>query len=249
MVGGGSSLSKLIESCSDAVCRIVSHDFRREGTGFFVRARGIIVTCNHVIAREKLAPGGLVELSYSQDIQISSRAGTFRGRVAHLLDDVDPYFHDYGILVVDVDRHPHLDLGDYGAVRPGDDVLVLGYPLGVEELTATRGMVAAKHRSPSHMNQLIHLDMLRVDAAINVGNSGGPLLDYNGRVLGVVTLRRGSIKPRIDSLREALQQVPEQPFYRDILDLFEVSDAFLNPGLGEAVSIRYVQEKLSELGL
>ena len=242
-------MRELIESSRHAVCRIVCRDFDRVGTGFFVRDGGVVVTCNHVVAREELAPDGLVALSYSQNIQVSSAAGTFGGRIAHSLDDLRPYFDDYAILAVDADKHPHLDLGDYAAVHVGDDVLVLGYPLGVEELTATRGMVAAKHQSPSHMNQLIYLDMLTVDAAINVGNSGGPLLDHDGKVVGVVTLRQGSIKPWIDRLRGALRQMPDQPFYREILDLFETSNAFLNPGLGEAVSIGYVEDKLSELGL
>jgi len=249
MVGGGTSVRGLVESCRHAVCRIVCHDHGSVGSGFFVRPGGIVVTCNHVVSTEDLTPEGLVEISYSQDIEISSAAGTFRGRIAHSVDDVEPYFYDFAILAVDVGSHAHLEIGDYAAIHPGDDVLVLGYPLGVEELTATRGMVAARHRSPSHMNQLMYLDMLRVDAAINVGNSGGPLLDYNGRVVGVVTLRLGSIKRRIDSLRQALQQAPDQPFYRDMLDLFEMGNAFMNPGLGEAVSIRYVQEKLPQLGL
>lgn len=244
----------LIASLRDAVCQVICRDSHSVGSGFFVGS-DLVISCNHVVAQEKLNADGLVELKYSDEITVTSSQGTFRASVAHKLQDLDPYFHDYTILRVNTTDHPYLLLGGYDAVYVGDDVLVLGYPLGVSELTATKGMVATKHRSPSHMNQIIHLDMIRIDGTINPGNSGGPLSEPNGTVVGIVSLRLGSIQPEIDRLRTILAEAEKIRFDEDpnlglftkLLDLFERSNTYLNPGLGEAVSIQYVRDKLREI--
>lgn len=247
--GGGTSTRELIETCRNAICRVVCRDLASVGTGFFIRPNGTLITCNHVVAKEELTAEGFVELRYSQAIEVSTIYGTFQGQVIHALDDMDPYFNDYSVVSIKAESTPHTEIGDYNSVHPGDDVLILGYPLDMEELTATKGMVAAKHRSPSHTNQLIHLNMLRIDGAVNAGNSGGPLLNDEGRAIGIVTLRRGSIKPLIDQFRRSLEQAAEQPFINEILHIFEMSDMLLNTGLGEAISIQYVRDKLTALGL
>jgi putative serine protease PepD len=77
-----------------------------------------------------------------------------------------------------------LGLGDSSGLRVGDEVLALGSPFGLEG-TLTSGIVSALHRQMTAPNDFTIADSIQTDAAINHGNSGGPLLDTTGRVVGV----------------------------------------------------------------
>jgi S1-C subfamily serine protease len=77
-----------------------------------------------------------------------------------------------------------LRLGDSSAVDVGDPVVAMGSPYGLEG-TVTSGIVSALHRQMTAPNNFKILDSIQTDAAINHGNSGGPLLDQEGRVIGV----------------------------------------------------------------
>jgi S1-C subfamily serine protease len=77
-----------------------------------------------------------------------------------------------------------LPLGSSEDVRVGDPVLALGNPFGLED-TITAGIVSAKQRRITAPNQLTIENVIQTDAAVNRGNAGGPLLDMDGRVIGV----------------------------------------------------------------
>jgi putative serine protease PepD len=92
------------------------------------------------------------------------------------------------LAVIDVDApssvlHP-LSLADSSHVAVGDGVVAIGSPFGLEE-TVTSGIVSALHRSMTAPNNFSINDSIQTDAAINHGNSGGPLLDLQGHVIGV----------------------------------------------------------------
>ncbi len=83
-------------------------------------------------------------------------------------------------------EHPFLPLGTVQEVRQGQEVLAIGTPLGVFQNTVTRGIV-------SSLRQVDKVVVLQTDTALNPGNSGGPLIDHAGRVIGINTLSfRGS---------------------------------------------------------
>jgi len=77
-----------------------------------------------------------------------------------------------------------LPLGSVNDVRPGQEVIAIGWALGVFQNSVTRGIISAVRRADRTV-------MLQTDAAINPGNSGGPLLDRNGQVVGINTLKVG----------------------------------------------------------
>ena len=77
-----------------------------------------------------------------------------------------------------------LELGDSSAVQVGDEVVAIGSPLGLNE-TVTSGIVSALHRTITSPNNFSINDAIQTDAAINHGNSGGPLLDLQGQVIGI----------------------------------------------------------------
>jgi serine protease Do len=89
---------------------------------------------------------------------------------------------DLALLKIDVDgKLPYATLADSDAIRVGDDVIAAGNPFGLGG-TVTRGIVSAVERD---INAGSYVDFIQTDAAINRGNSGGPLFDMDGKVIGV----------------------------------------------------------------
>ncbi len=91
---------------------------------------------------------------------------------------------DLAIVRVNTPRaaQPTLQLGSANAARPGQEVIAIGSPLGMLQNTVTRGIVSGIRNAGGVV-------LIQTDAAINRGNSGGPLLDRYGRVLGITTLK------------------------------------------------------------
>jgi putative serine protease PepD len=93
---------------------------------------------------------------------------------------------DLAVIKVDAPSpvlHP-LQVGDSSALQVGDGVVAIGSPFGLEE-TVTSGIVSALHRAIAARNNFTINDSIQTDAAINHGNSGGPLLNAQGQVIGV----------------------------------------------------------------
>jgi serine protease Do len=142
------------------------------GSAFFVSADGYLLSNHHVVAG-------------SDRLIVTLNDGT--NHEAEVIG-TDPRI-DLALLKIDAaDRDfPFLPLGDSGALRVGEWVMAIGNPLGLEQ-TVTVGVVSAKGRRPA----LTGTDggvavFIQTDAAINLGNSGGPLLDAEGRVVGINT--------------------------------------------------------------
>jgi S1-C subfamily serine protease len=95
---------------------------------------------------------------------------------------------DLAVMKVDVDARAltPLQLGNSDRVRVGDSVVAIGNPLGYER-SVTAGIVSALHRPLTAPNDFTIDDVIQTDAAINSGNSGGPLIAANGKVIGVNT--------------------------------------------------------------
>jgi serine protease Do len=93
---------------------------------------------------------------------------------------------DLAVLDIDVESLVPLDLGDSDAVQVGDYVVAIGNPFGLAN-TVTAGIVSAVGREVTS-EQPGYADCIQVDAAINQGNSGGPLVDLGGRVIGINTM-------------------------------------------------------------
>ncbi len=136
------------------------------GSGVIVSDQGFILTNNHVVE-------GARELAVV--FADNSR------REAELIG-TDP-LNDIAVIKVEGELPAVAAIGDAAALQPGETVLAIGSPLGNFRNTVTAGVVSALNRSVGPMEGLI-----QTDAAINSGNSGGPLINLNGEVVGINTL-------------------------------------------------------------
>src|SRR5882672_4282764 len=136
------------------------------GSGFVIRADGYIVTNRHVIADARLIH---VRLTDGRELP-----ATIVG--ADALTDI-------ALLKVGADHLPVLKLGSSSAVSVGDPVIAIGNPFGLGQ-SVSAGIVSARART---LEDDPYIDFLQTDAAINRGNSGGPLLSLDGTVVGVTS--------------------------------------------------------------
>ncbi|RZL32506.1 MAG: trypsin-like serine protease, partial [Rubrivivax sp.] len=138
--------------------------FRGQGSGFIISSDGIVLTNAHVVRDAK---------------QVTVKLSDRREFAAQVLGS-DPAT-DIAVLKLDAKGLPTVQLGDPKQVQVGDYVLAIGAPYGFEQ-TATQGIVSAKGRSLPGDSVV---PFIQTDAAVNPGNSGGPLFDAAGRVVGV----------------------------------------------------------------
>lgn len=142
------------------------------GSGFVVDSSGIILTNNHVVAG---ADEVVVKLADDRELRAKVLGSDPATDVAVVRLDRAP------------DNLPAVTLGDSDRVRVGDYVLAIGNPLGLGQ-TVTMGIVSAKNRVIGEKLGDIdprYEDFIQTDAAINQGNSGGPLFNFKGEVVGI----------------------------------------------------------------
>jgi len=148
------------------------------GSGFVVSEDGYILTNAHVVESDGLRADAVTVTFKDPDGQSSAIDATIAG--------VDQG-SDVALLKVDPKKAGTLDpleLGDSDAVKVGEPVVAIGNPLGYD-FTLTEGIVSAVDRSLEAPNGMIISNGIQTDAAINEGNSGGPLIDSSGRVIGI----------------------------------------------------------------
>ena len=149
---------------------------KAEGSGFVVDTKGDIVTNNHVIEQA-------AKLTVVFSNGKKADATLVRG----------DQFNDLAVVRVKAPVPAVLHFGKSEALQPGDPVLAIGSALGEFRNTVTAGVVSALGRTINEQNGVTIHDMIQTDAAINQGNSGGPLLNSRGEVVGVNTaVTRGS---------------------------------------------------------
>ena len=142
------------------------------GSGFIISDDGYIVTNNHVIANPQTGstPVGSITVTLNDRKEYPAR---LVGR------DVSS---DLAVLKIDVKGLPFVKFGDSTRTRVGDWVIAIGQPYGLGG-TVTAGIVSALHRNIGQGGAYDRY--IQTDASINQGNSGGPMFDLNGNVIGI----------------------------------------------------------------
>ncbi len=136
------------------------------GSGFIIDKNGIVVTNNHVIAN-------------AEDILVKVNSKEYKAKVI----GSDPYM-DLAVLKIDTTEvFTPVGFGDSDKARVGDWVVAIGNPFGFSG-TVTSGIISARNRD---INLTRYDDFIQTDASINQGNSGGPLFNLKGEVIGINT--------------------------------------------------------------
>ncbi len=143
------------------------------GSGFLVDASGHILTNNHVV-------------SNADDINVTlNDRRTFKAKVV----GTDPE-SDVAVIQIEGSHLPYLQLGDSDKIRVGDWAIAIGNPLGMLRGSVTVGIISAQGRANLNIfgsSDLQFQDFIQTDASINFGNSGGPLCNIRGEVIGINT--------------------------------------------------------------
>lgn len=200
-------------------------EFRSEsgGSGFLVSADGYVVTNNHVIRGAEE-----VRVRMGDDVYDAKLKGSDAAT-------------DLALLKIDIDKDlPYLLLGDSDELRPGDWVMAIGSPLELAN-TVTVGVVSAKGRRIGISQETSSFEsFIQTDAAINFGNSGGPLVSITGHVIGINTaINWGSenigFAVPVNVLRQVLPQLRDEGKVRRGYLGVSVSD--LTPRAAEAFGL------------
>jgi len=169
---GSRSVQGIVKETSPAVVQVAveTDQSSQSGTGFVIDDQGIALTNEHVVedARE------VNVLFEDRSTSVAKVVGT------------DP---DTDLAVLDIEDVPEstrpLILGQSRSLVVGDPVIAIGNPFGILQGTVTTGIVSALGRRIDSPNEVPISNAIQTDAAINKGNSGGPLLDGSGRVVGI----------------------------------------------------------------
>jgi len=192
------------------------------GSGFLVSSDGYILTNNHVVQNAdevKVVLNGKDE--YDAEIMV--------------LDEAT----DVAVLKIEGDGpFPYLQLGDSDAIWAGDWVMAIGNPFGYLDHTVTVGVISAKNRE--QITGQLYEDFLQTDAAINFGNSGGPLVDIYGHAVGINT----AISAQGTGVGFAVPINMAKQVYEDFIDFGEVRRGWIGITIEEIDDI-----KAEELGL
>lgn len=137
------------------------------GSGFLISSDGYVMTNNHVVA-------GADEIQ----VNLNDRR-VYEAKVVGLDEP-----SDLALLKIDATDLPFVDFGDSDSLRVGDWVLAIGSPFGLE-FSAAAGIVSAKGRSMPGRSTYNYMSFIQTDVAINQGNSGGPLFNLDGDVIGI----------------------------------------------------------------
>lgn len=174
-------VTQAVEKLSESIVSVSSMRLERrfygvvplegQGSGIILERKGLIVTNNHVI-------------DGANQVHVSLKDGrTFTGEVVGSDEATD-----VAVIRVDASDLPAAELGDSEMLRVGQFVLAIGNALALPGgPTVSMGVLSAKGR-PLPGSDFIFEGLLQTDAAVNPGNSGGPLADLEGRIIGITTL-------------------------------------------------------------
>ncbi len=159
--------SKIVENSINSVVTVKTD--AGQGTGFIITKDGFIVTNAHV-----LSGGKTVKVITSEQKEVKT---SFIG-----------YDSDFDLALLKITgEYSPLKLADSDNVQIGERVIAIGNPLGLQ-FSVTQGIVSGIHRKgPNNLEVYI-----QTDAALNPGNSGGPLINSNGKVIGINNFKSGS---------------------------------------------------------
>ena len=172
------------------------------GSGFIISEDGYIVTNHHVVENAT----SLTVTLYNDKEYPAKLIGSDSS-------------NDIAVIKIEAEGLHALKFGSSDDLIVGDQVVVIGNPLGELSYSLTSGYVSAKDRVISSSGSLINI--LQIDAAVNSGNSGGPVFNMNGQVVGIVTAKYSGTSASGATIEGIGFAVPVDDVIRKISDLVE----------------------------
>jgi S1-C subfamily serine protease len=170
-----------------------------QGTGFIIREDGYIVTNAHVLSGGR----SVYVLDYGQNEHLTELVG---------------YDIDWDIALLKIQgNYPKLELEDSDEIHVGEKVIAIGNPLGLQ-FSVSEGIVSAVDRIG--MNEIA--GYIQTDAALNPGNSGGPLINTKGKVIGINNFKVGSGESlgfalESNYIKKAINEISQQKLEADLI--------------------------------
>jgi len=190
------------------------------GSGFIIDKKGMVVTNNHVIEG-------------AEDIIVSVNGTEYQAKVI----GTDPYMDLAVLQIVSDEKFEPVEFGDSDKARIGDWVIAIGNPFGFGG-TVTSGIISSRNRD---IGLTKYDDFIQTDASINLGNSGGPLFNLEGKVIGINTAiiapgQSGSI-----GIGFAIPSNPASKIISQLIEFGETKRGWLG------VRIQVVTEEIAEV--
>ena len=221
----GLSLQEIYRQCIVSVVSITSSSgsSTSTGTGVILSEDGYIVTNYHVIEN-----GTRITVLLHDDREFSA-----------WIVGSDPAT-DLAVLKIEADDLTGATFGDSDVLQVGDSVAAIGDPLGIEYRgTMTNGIISAINRNMSIDGRLMNL--IQTNAALNSGNSGGPLINSHGQVIGINTVKIGAFtdKAGVEGIGFAIPSATVTDIVNQIIEMGYVSGRPSIGFSGESISLFY----------
>jgi serine protease Do len=188
------------------------------GSGFVFGKKGIIVTCNHVVR-----DATVIFVKFPDSEHVSAKV---------VLKDEE---HDLALLKFEDNSREPIKLAKAEEIKEGMPVMFSGYPLNIQDLTTHQGILSAIIKDATRITTYL------IDGTVNSGNSGCPLMNSNGDVIGVVNAKRrerSDLLAKVENMRQGAISIHGT-------DLVEIYQALINNvqlGIGYAVPASYIPE-------
>jgi S1-C subfamily serine protease len=200
---------------------VVSKGEVATGSGFVFGKPEIMVTCNHVV----LGADSLL-YRFSDDAE-----GTFHNAKVVIRDTE----HDLALLKLDLQRPQLVPIGEGKTIQVGMPVLFSGYPLSLETLTTHQGLLSAVTKDAVGATTYL------IDGTVNAGNSGCPLMNAEGEVIGIVNAKRRERSELLTKV-EAMQMGALSLHGIDLVEIYQALISNVQLGIGYAVPSSYIPE-------
>lgn len=245
--------TNLIELSRTSGVKLISRSESSSGSGAFIGDQ-YVLTCFHVVASWSVQ-GSTTDIKIFPDLQVVLPSGeTIDGTVVSVPTNDDPNPLQYDFAIVKLKHKPTNSFSKLQlammkeSLMVGDDVVFSGYPLATPGMVTHRGMVSGFDNSST---------LIFIQASINKGNSGGALLNSQGHIVGVVSMREGGISQGLDELQAYIKKTyidKTSPKIRlklmnvDPLQatnaIIQTLDRYISTGIGYAHSIKFAREYL-----
>lgn len=213
--------SKIIKGVKNSIALVIPLDPNNTplgtASGFVYLRTGILVTCNHVVKG-------------SNSIVIKFQDGPEYISAKIVIRDDE---HDLALLKFEDNKHQPLEEGDFTKVIEGVEVVFSGYPLSSSDLTTHQGIISTITKDQTGLTSYL------IDGTVNAGNSGCPLLDSSGKVIGVVDAKRrvrGDILYKIEQMSTGALSLHGV----DLVEIYKSLIQNLQLGVGHAVPASYI---------